>query len=126
MNRLVDSFLPIALAITFVTVVHGTEVANAVQFVPDDHSCECAKDCACRGPDAGCGCSRPELTMKGRCGCGGSQPEHEGTTPSWDVEFALRCSYVAPLLIQQSPPVPGIPRAWRLAFEHEHPPRTLP
>ncbi len=126
MRVIIDRVLPVALAIVFLAGVHGTEVVMAALPQPDSHDCGCSTECACRGPDNGCGCYSQELTMEARCGCGASGPQHEGMAPSWDTEFAPACSMGAPLLISSAAPDPGDPQAWRLPYEHEHPPRPLP
>jgi len=125
MRIIIDKVLPVALSIVFLAGVHGAEVLMAAQAQADSHQCECSTDCACRGPDNGCSCSRPEVSMKARCGCGGSGPQHEGMAPSWHTVLAPSCSMGAPLLIWSPTPDLGDSQAWRLPYEHEHPPRPL-
>ena len=118
--------LPVALAIVFLVGLHGTEALMAAQAQLSSHDCGCSTDCACRGPDNGCDCSRPEFTIKARCGCGGSGPQHGGIAPPWHTELAPGCSMGAPFIMWSSTPNLGDPKAWRLPYEHEHPPRPLP
>ena len=126
MRVIIDKMLPIALAIVFLAGVHGSEALVAAQPQPDCGDCGCSTECECRGPDNGCGCDRRELTIKARCGCGGSGRQHDGVASSWHTVLALACSMGAPLLMCSPAPNLGDPQAWRLPYEHEHPPRSLP
>jgi hypothetical protein len=109
----------------FLAGVHGTEVLMSVQAGAGGQGCGCSTECSCRTPDQGCGCSRSEASMKARCGCGGTAPLHDGISSSWDTVFAQAWPLEAPRLKWSPAPVRGDVLAWRLAFEHEHPPRTL-
>ena len=126
MNVIIEKAMPVAFAIVLLTCVHGTEVVAAAQPEPGSHECGCSTECVCRVADRGCGCSGQGLTMKARCGCGGSESHQEGTAPSWETVFAQASPAGAPQLEWSPAPDMGDPLAWRLPFEHEHPPKPLP
>ena len=124
LRAVAENALPLVLSIVFAVGVHGAELLTVAQARTDSQKCGCAADCACRGADQGCSCSKPALSITARCGCGGSEPRHEISTPSWDIVFSEGCRVAGPLLALRAAPGSGVPRAWRLAHEHEHPPRS--
>lgn len=118
--------LLVAFVLAFVAGVHGSEVLTAAQQQPQSgcHDCGCDASCACQGATS-CDCSSDGPTIKARCGCGCSDPVHRGGTTTWEGLFARSRPLVSPHLMWSPAPNLGDSQAWRLPYEHKHPPRAL-
>lgn len=127
MNVVISRALPVAISLALIVGVHGTEILATAQPSPQTgcHDCGCASECSCRGPVKGCACNSKGPSIKTNCNCGCSGTIHLGGISSWESVFAGTCGLNRPLLVWSTPPGLGDSEAWRLAFEHEHPPRLL-
>lgn len=127
MNGFIYRTLTVVFALLLVASAHGVELASAATAPArsDCHDCGCASECACRGPAKGCNCGSEGLTVKNACGCGCSDGMHMVGGPSWKSLVARSCGMGAPNVIWTATEALGDGQAWRLAHEHEHPPRLL-
>ena len=119
--------LNVAVALVVLSTAHGGEFVLAVTTPAPagSHDCGCSDGCACKGPSKGCNCSKKGVTLKNACGCGCSGNLHVmgGSAPK--SLLACTCDLGAPVMIWTPLPDMARPQAWRLAFEHRHPPRAL-
>jgi hypothetical protein len=126
MNVIIFRALPIATALALLVGVHGAELLSTAAEIharSGGHDCGCADECGCRGPVKGCNCSSQGTSIKARCGCGCSEPMHRGGATTWESVLTGSCSVGAPILDWSFLSLGSDIHAWRLAFEHEHPPR---
>lgn len=126
MNAVIFRVLLIAISLALIVSVHGGELCAAAAIQADSgcHDCGCASECSCKGPAMSCACSKNGVSLKSICGCGCSDPKHIGIASPWKSFPAQTCAVIAPELIWSSAPRVGESQSWRLAYEHEHPPRT--
>ena len=119
--------LNIALALVVLSSAHGAELVLTATTPPatGNHDCGCSDGCACKGPAKGCNCSRKGGTLKSVCNCGCSGNVHAIGGSTCKSLLARSCDLGAPLLISAPLSDSARPQAWRLVFEHRHPPRAL-
>ncbi len=127
MNVVNSRALPVALALMLIVSVHGVDYLAASQMQPRSscNSCDCTRECGCRGPVKTCGCGSKGLSIKARCRCGCSDQIHLTAASSWKSTLAPARPVVGPDLGWSHAPGLGTPLSWRLAYEHDHPPRPL-
>jgi len=127
MKAVVVRTLTFALALVLFTGAHGAELVlkSTTPGSSDSHDCGCSDECACRGPVQGCNCSKTGVSLKAVCGCGCSDDLHAIGGLTWKSLLTHRCRLRAPILIWTPLFDQTLSQAWRLAFEHTHPPRVL-
>ncbi len=127
MNVVNSWTLPVALALMLIVSVHGVEYVAAAQMQPSSgcNDCDCTKECGCRGPVKSCGCGSKGLSVKARCQCGCSEQIHINVASSSKSTLVPTSPVVGPYLTWSFTPEFGTPLSWRLAFEHDHPPKIL-
>jgi len=127
MNVAVVRTLILALALVIISSANGAElVLTATSPAPSGaHDCGCSDGCACKGPAQGCNCSKKGVSLKTVCDCGCSGNLHAIGGSTCKSLLARSCDLGAPLLISSPLSDVARPQAWRLAFEHRHPPRAL-
>lgn len=126
MNVVNSRTLPVALALMLIVSVHGVEYVAASRSQPKSGcaDCQCTKECGCRGPVKSCGCGSKNPSLKANCKCGCSEPVHIDAASSCKSTLAPAHPVVGPHLTWSLAPEIGTPLSWRLAHEHEHPPRA--
>ena len=124
MNVIVHRTLSVAFALAFIVNAHAAEALAMAEIVgasSGPHECGCSSGCACRSTDKDE--SRDRSAIRGRCSCGCSDPLHlEG--PSTETIYTAFWLLSEPLLAWIPVETLGDSPVWRLAFEHEHPPRV--
>jgi hypothetical protein len=127
MKAVVVNTLTVALALALFASAHGAELVSTAMNPArsDHHDCGCSDGCSCRGPVKGCNCSTEGAGLKTSCGCGCSDGLHAIGGSTWKSLLARSCDLRAPTMIWTPAHDRADAQAWRLAYEHKHPPRAL-
>jgi hypothetical protein len=118
--------LIVACALTYIAGVHCIELLSAAMTPTASHSrdCGCVDGCSCREPTTGGCCPDTVESLKTLCGCGCGGSVHVTGGSSWEGLLTPSGGLGFPEPFGQPPARAADPPSWRLAFEHEHPPRT--
>jgi hypothetical protein len=127
MNPAIARALIVACTLTYIAGVHGTELLAAATTPTVSHSrdCGCVDGCSCRGPSKGGCCPGTVESLTTSCGCGCGGTDHTAVGSTWEGLLTPTGGLGAPDLFWRPADLPDNPHSWRLAYEHEHPPRFL-